>query len=110
MAARTKRKTAKSIKKDHDQREPAGRRMAGGTGVALCAAIVVVVTVRSSLGERQLARSGVVIENLRIAPPLDGGLQLAARFIFAEMFVKEVAEKFVGERAVGFCLERTLHL
>src|SRR5580693_9033027 len=84
--------------------------MAGGTGLALCAAIVVVVTVRSSLGERQLARSGVVIENLRIAPPLDGGLQLAARFIFAEMFVKEVAEKFVGERAVGFCLERTLHL
>src|SRR5580658_37284 len=100
MPARTKRKTAISIKKDQDQREPAGRRMAGGTGLAVCEAIVGVVTVRSSLGERQLARCGVVIENLRVASPLDSGLQLAARFILAEMFVEEVAEEFVGERAV----------
>src|SRR5580658_4676579 len=100
MAASTERKTKISMRKDHDQREPAGRRMAGGTGDALCAAIVEVVTGRSSLGERQLARGGVVIENLGVAAPLDGCFQLAARFVFAEMFVEQVAEKVVGERAV----------
>ena len=88
MAAITKRKTAKSTRKDQDQREPAGRRMAGGTGLALCEAIVGVVTGRSSLGECQLSRGGVVIENLRVAPPLNGSLQLAARFVLAEMFVE----------------------
>jgi hypothetical protein len=30
MPARTKRKTVLSIRKDQDQREPAGRRIAGG--------------------------------------------------------------------------------
>jgi hypothetical protein len=76
--------------------------MAGGTGLALWEAIVGVVTGRSSLGESQLARGGVVIENLRVAAPLNGSFQLAARFVLAEMFVEEVAEKFVGERAVRF--------
>src|SRR5271169_4857849 len=102
MAATTKRKTEKSIRNDHDQREPAGRRRAGGTGLALWEAIVGVVTGRSSLGEGQLARGGVVIENLGVAPPLDGGFQLAARFVLAEIFVEEDAEEFVGERAVRF--------
>ena len=69
-----------------------------------------VVTVRSSLGEGQLPGGGVVIENFRVTSPLDGGLQLAARFVFAEMLVEKVAEEFVGESAVGFCLERILHL
>ena len=88
MAATTKRKTEKSIRNDQDQREPAGLRIAGGTGLALWEAIVGVGTVRSSLGERQLARGRVVIKNLRVASPLDGGFQLAARFILAEVFVE----------------------
>src|ERR1700721_2447020 len=110
MAASTKRKTEISIRKDHDQREPAGRRMAGGTGDALCEAIVGVVTGRSSLGERQLARGRVIIENLGVASPLDGGFQLAARFVLAEVFVEKIAEEFVRESAVGFCSEGILHL
>ena len=32
------------------------------------------------------------------------------RFVFAEMFVDQIMEKFVGQRAIGFCLERLLHL
>src|SRR5271163_2480214 len=110
MAATTKRKTEKSIRNDQDQRDPAGRRIAGGTGLALWEAIVGVVTGRSSLGEGQLARRGVVIENLRVASPLNGGFQLAARFVLAEMFIEEVAKKFVGERAIRFCFQCVLHL
>jgi len=92
------------------QRDPAGLRIAGGTGLALWEAIVGVGTVRSSLGERQLARGRVVIKNLRVAPPLDGGFELAARFILAEMLVEEIAEKFIRERAIGFGFQRLLHL
>src|SRR5271169_3469027 len=110
IAATTKRKTEISIRKDQDHREPAGRRMAGGTGLALWEAIVGVVTGRSSLGKGQLARGGVVIENLRVAPPLNGGFQLAARFVLAEVFVEEVAKEFVGERAVRFRFQGILHL
>src|SRR5580704_13925657 len=100
MAATTKRKTAKSIRKDQDQREPAGLRIAGGTGLALWKAIVGVGTVRSSLGERQLARGRVIVKNLRVAPPLDSGFQLAGRFILAEVLVEEIAEELVGESAI----------
>src|SRR5690242_12949594 len=110
MAANTKRKTQISIKKDQDQREPAGRLMAGGIGAELCAASVVEGTGRSGLGESQLTRGGVVIENLRVAPPLDGGFQLAARFVLAEMLVEQVAEEFLRERAVRLRLEGIVHL
>src|SRR5579863_8906849 len=110
MAASTERKTKISIRKDHDQREPAGRRIAGGTGDALCEAIVGVVTGGSGLGEGQLARGRVVIKNLGVASPLDGGCQLAARFILAEVFIEEVAEEFVGKSSVGLCSQRILHL
>src|SRR6202158_1118322 len=52
----------------------------------------------------------VVIENFGVAAPLDGGFELAAGFFLAEMFVEEVAEKFLGECAIGFSFERLLHL
>src|SRR5580704_2868737 len=110
MAARTKRKTAISIRKDQDQREPAGRRIAGGTGLALWEAIVEVVTGRSSLGEGQLPGGGIVIENFRVTSPLDGGLQLSARFLLAEVFVEKVTEEFIGEGAVRFCSKGVVHL
>src|SRR5579859_704993 len=110
MAASTKRKTQISIKKDQDQREPAGRLRAGGIGAEVCAASVVGGTGRSGLGESQFARGGVVIENFRIAPPLDGGFQLAARFVLAEMLVEQVAEEFLRERAVRLRLKGIVHL
>src|SRR5467141_2457553 len=64
----------------------------------------------SGLSERQLAGGGVVIENFGVAAPLDSSFELAAGFALAEVFVEEVAEKFLGESAVGFSFERLLHL
>src|SRR5580704_9790625 len=110
MAARTKRKTAISIRKDQDQREPAGRRIAGGTGLALSEAIVGVVTGRSSLGERQLPGGRIVVEDFRVTSPLNGGFQLSARFLLAEVFVEEVTEELVGEGAVRFRFKGVIHL
>src|SRR6202040_1261015 len=100
MAARTKRKTAMSIRNAQAHREPAGRAAVGGSGVLCCvvASGAVAGTGRSGLGEGQLAGGGVVIEKFRVAPPLDGGLELALRFVFAEMFVDKVVEKFGGQR------------
>src|SRR4029077_15430928 len=94
----------------HDHREPAGRTAVGGSGVAGCAAGGSAGTRRSGLGEGQFAGSGVVIKNLGVASPLDGGLELAARLSLAEMLVDEVAEKFVGKRAVRLRFQRLLHL
>src|SRR5271163_4564631 len=99
MAAITNRKTAISIKKDQDHREPAGRFRAGGLAVAVCRVTVGEGTGRSGLGEGQLARGGVVNKKIRGAAPLDGGVQLAPCFVFAEMFIKEIAEEFIGKRA-----------
>src|ERR1700730_10142912 len=112
MAAKTKRKTAISIRKAQAHREPAGRAAVGGSGVLCCvvASGAVGGTRRSGLGERQLAGGGVIIEKLGVAPPLDGGLQLALRLVFAEVLVDEIVEKFGGQRAIGFCFERLLHL
>src|SRR5467141_2649423 len=64
----------------------------------------------SGLGESQLAGGGVVIENFGVAPPLDGGFQLAAGFFLAKMLVEQVAEKFFVQRAVGFGFQRLFHL
>src|SRR6266478_141650 len=64
----------------------------------------------SGLGESQLAGGGVVIENFGVAAPLDGGFELAAGFFLTKMLVEQVAEKFFGQSAVGFGLERLLHL
>ena len=86
------------------QREPAGRFRVGGSGVACETEEVSAGTGGSGLGERQLAGGGVVIENFGVAPPLDGGFELAARFVLAEMFVEQVAEEFVGERAIRLWL------
>ena len=54
MAANTNRKTARSIRKDHAQREPAGRFAAGGSGVERTAVSAGAVT-GSRLGESQFA-------------------------------------------------------
>jgi hypothetical protein len=92
------------------QREPAGRFKVGGRGVACETEEVSAGTGGSGLGQRELAGGGVVIENFGIAPPLNGGFKLAARFVLAEMFVEQVAEKFIAERAIGLGFERLLHL
>src|SRR5579859_1532362 len=91
------------------QREPAGRTAVGGRS-AVCATGVSAGTIGSSLGERQLAGSRVVVENLRVTSPLDRGFQLTPRFIFAEVLVQQIPKEFVGQRSVRLCLQRLLHL
>src|SRR5580698_11358707 len=113
-------KTAMSIRKDHAQREPAGRSAVGGSGV-----VVFGVTSGAAagtgasrlgrfserrLGERQFAGGGVVIENFGVASPLNRGFELAARFVFAEMLVDQIVKKFIGQCAIGFCFQRLFHL
>src|SRR5260370_42326725 len=92
------------------QREPAGRVRAGGIGVVSAFERMSSGTGASGLGERQLAGGGVVIENFRVAAPLDGGFELAAGFFLAEMLVEQIPEEFIVERAVGFSLEPFFHL
>src|SRR5215472_10914189 len=67
-------------------------------------------TVASDLCQLQLAGLGVIIKNLGIAPPLNGGFQLAPGFLFTEMLVKQVAEKLLAKCSVGFGPEGLLHL
>ncbi len=64
----------------------------------------------ANLSEGQLAGGRVVVENLRVAPPLNRRFQLTPRFVVAEVFVQKIAKKFVRQRAVGFRLQRLLHL
>src|SRR6266487_1542019 len=110
IAAKTKRKTAISIRNAQLQREPAGRFKVGGIGVVGALERMRSGTGASGLGERQLAGGGVVIKNFRVAAPLDGGFKLAAGFFLAKMFVEQILEEFIVERAVGFGLERLFHL
>src|ERR1700674_626762 len=110
MAEKTRRNTARSIRNAQVQRERAGRTPAGGSGVACSAEEMGAGTGGSGLGERQLAGGGIVIKNFGVAAPLNGGFELAAGFVFAKVLVEKVAEKFVLEGAIGFCLEGLLHL
>src|SRR5271165_2859174 len=97
MAAKIKRKMVMSMRKAKFQREPAGRCCVGGIGVEICGAVAVKGKVRSSLGESQLPGGGIVVKEFGVAAPLDGGFQLAACFILAEMFVEQVAKKLVRQ-------------
>src|SRR5712664_2304247 len=99
-----------SMRKAQLQREPAGRFTAGGSGVAWAVERVSSGTGRSGLSKSQLAGCGVVIENFGVAPPLNGGFKLAAGLVFAEMFVKQIAEKFIAECAIGFGFQSLFHL
>src|SRR5258707_5301866 len=90
MAAKTKRKTAISMRNAQAQREPAGRTPAGGSGVACGTEETGSGTGGSRLGEGQLAGDGIVVENFGVAAPLDGGFEVAAGFVLAEMCLEQV--------------------
>src|SRR6266566_2696511 len=110
MVANTNRKTATSISRAQAERAPAGRGAAGGCGVGLTAGSAGAGTVGSRLGEGQFAGLRIIIKNLGIASPLDGGFELPAGFLLAEVLVEQIAEKVLAERAVGFGLEGLFHL
>src|SRR5580704_8581261 len=113
-------KIAISMRNDQAQREPAGRAAVGGSGVVVSGVTsgAAAGTVSSSLGrlgdgwlgKSQFSGGGVVVENFGVAAPLNRGFELAAGFLFAEMFVDQIVEKFVGERAIGFRFQRLFHL
>src|SRR5271154_275069 len=104
MAAKIKRKMVMSIRNEKLQREPAGRRCVGGIGVVDGGAAAVKDKGESNLSEGQLAGGGIIVKELGVAAPLDSGFELTAGFVFAEMLVQQVAEEFVGKRAIGFGL------
>src|SRR5262245_15062657 len=110
MLASTKRKTVMSIRNAQLQREPAGSFFAGGSGVEGAGERVAAGTGASTFGKFQLAGFDVVVKNLGVAAPLDGGFELARGLLFAEMLVQQVAKEFFVERAVGFGFEGLLHL
>src|ERR1700739_3107005 len=64
----------------------------------------------SGLRQRELSAGGIEIENLSVTSPLDGGFKLTFRFLFTEMFVQQILKKLGGKRAIGFGLQRLLHL
>ena len=51
-----------------------------------------------SSGRKKRWRVRIVIEQLSVASPFDGGFQLALGFFFGEVFVQQVVEKLVGQR------------
>jgi hypothetical protein len=110
MAAKTAANTAMSIKNAQAQREPAGRSSVGGIGAGCVETASGVGTGGSALGQRQFAAGGVIVEEFGVAAPLDGGFELAARLVFAEMFIEQILEKFGGQSAIVFGFESLLHL
>src|SRR5579859_7444859 len=99
-----------SIRKANDQREPAGRTAAGGMGGFSRGLTVEAGKESSRLRESQLARGRIIVKNFGVASPLNCGFQLAPRFLFAEVFVQQIVEKFRRQRAVILGSQRLLHL
>src|SRR5215475_10692857 len=48
-------------------------------------------------GQEELPLLGVVVEQLGVAAPIDGGVELADGFLFAEVFVEDVVKELVGD-------------
>src|SRR3974377_453073 len=74
-----------------------GRGTGGGTG-------------KSSFCQRELPAGGVEIKDFRVTTPLDGGLELTAGFVLAEVFVQQVLEELGGKSAVRLGFEGLFHL
>ena len=51
-------------------------------------------------------RDGIEVEELGVAAPVDGGLQLALRLVFAELLVEHVEEELLGNGVVALGFER----
>ena len=53
------------------------------------------------LGKEELLRVGIVVEQFRVAAPVDRRFELRLGFLFAEVLVQQVLEELVGQRVVG---------
>src|ERR1700692_2423699 len=61
-------------------------------------------------GVSKPAAFSIVIENLRIPAPIHRSIELALHFLFREMLVENVVEKFVVDGMVRLPLENTVNL
>ena len=58
------------------------------------------------LGKHEAAAGVVPVKELGVAAPGDGGFELAAAFVVAELLVEHVEEEFLGNGVVGLVGER----
>src|ERR1035441_4629297 len=61
--------------------------------------------VAGGLMQRQTVASGVVLENVGVAAPVQGGIDLPLRFVAREMFVQNVAEKLQRHGVIGLAVQ-----
>jgi hypothetical protein len=90
----TATKTAMSIRNAYAHLDPTGLFAAGGIGAVFGDNGAGEGTGWSGFCESQFASGRIKIKNLGIAPPLDGCFQLALRFVFTEVLVEQILEKF----------------
>src|ERR1700722_19458536 len=62
------------------------------------------------LGQDEAAARGVEVEELGVAAPVDGGLNLPLAFVGAELLVEHVEEELFGDSVVGFGFEGAANL
>src|SRR3984885_13152844 len=62
------------------------------------------------LGQKEAAGRRVMVEQLGVAAPADGRLELRLGFFLAEVFVEQVFEERVRQAVVGLGLERARDL
>src|SRR5437773_1918078 len=62
------------------------------------------------LGQEKTGGIGVIVENLRVSPPGNGGFKLPFDFILAEVLFENVVKEFFRKRPVRLDLERMLDL
>ena len=67
-------------------------------------------TLFQGVGHHKAAAARIEVEQLGIAAPVDGGLDLALRLLFAELLVEHVEEKLFGNGVVALGLEGAANL
>ena len=62
------------------------------------------------LGENEAVLGAIKIENLGVAAPVHGRIKLALHFVFTEMLVENVIEKFLRNRMIGLGMQNAVDL
>src|SRR5246127_737004 len=62
------------------------------------------------LSLRQASAGPVVIEDFSIASPILGGLKLALYFVFGEMLIEDIVEKFIRDGMIGLAFQDAVNL
>src|SRR3984893_10722470 len=64
----------------------------------------------SGFGQVQASAGRVVVEDLGVATPVDGRVELGLGLLLAEVLVEDVEEEIVGQGAVGLGAQRVADL